>query len=172
MEDYNKEYNKIIESLGVRFIKANNIQVLKPLTIESYYDVENTILVPHSGSISFEMGDVKGTANQGDMIFIPGGKTINITYGDAEERIKNEEFITKREQYLAAINSRELTPGAQHYSYISFEAKVFDSVNFFNSLDIPPFIITDNTIIGLINEIVKEIQVEDVGKNRVIKIKL
>ena len=41
-----EDYNKIIESLGVRFIKAKNIKILHPLTIENFYDVENTLLLP------------------------------------------------------------------------------------------------------------------------------
>ena len=40
-----EEYNKIIESLGVRFIKAKNIKVVQPVAIENFYDVENTIIL-------------------------------------------------------------------------------------------------------------------------------
>ena len=39
-----EDYNKIIESLGVKFIKARNIRILQPITIKNFYDVENTLL--------------------------------------------------------------------------------------------------------------------------------
>ena len=43
-----EDYNKIIESLGVRFIKSKNIKILQPLTVENFYDVGNTIWRVHA----------------------------------------------------------------------------------------------------------------------------
>jgi AraC-like DNA-binding protein len=58
------------------------------------------------------------------------------------------------------------------FGLVSFEAKVFDSVNFFTSLNIPPFIISKGDKLA---EILRLILIEDmqdsVGKGRVIKIK-
>ena len=48
-----EDYNKIIESLGVRFIKAKNINIVQPVTIENFYDVENTIILVKKGQVSF-----------------------------------------------------------------------------------------------------------------------
>jgi AraC-like DNA-binding protein len=52
---------------------------------------------------------------------------------------------------------------------VAFEAKVFDSVNFFNSLDIPPFFIKNNEKLA---RLIKDILIEDVsdmpGRGRVI----
>ena len=39
-----EDYNKIIESLGVKFGKARHINILQPITIKNFYDVENTLL--------------------------------------------------------------------------------------------------------------------------------
>ena len=48
-----EDYNKIIESLNVHFKKANNIRITQPITIENYYDVENTIIRLNNGEIRF-----------------------------------------------------------------------------------------------------------------------
>ena len=74
-----EDYNKIIESLNVRFISAKNINILQPLTIENYYDVENVVLFVHKGEVRF--GKDKQVVNENEILFIPGGKMVSITYG-------------------------------------------------------------------------------------------
>jgi AraC-like DNA-binding protein len=58
------------------------------------------------------------------------------------------------------------------FGMVAFEAKVFDSVNFFTSLDIPPFLIKrDDKLAHMLAEILKEDMTDILGKGRVIKIK-
>ena len=95
-----EDYNKIIESLGVKFIKARNIRILQPIRIKNYYDVENSLLILYKGEVSF--GEEETQVEEGDMLFIPGGKMISVTYGNAEKpkAVNNEEFMTHRELYF------------------------------------------------------------------------
>ena len=72
-----EDYNKIIESLQIRFVKARNINILKPVTIENNYEVENYLILVKNGEIRF--GKEKEQAKQGDVIFIPGGRPISIS---------------------------------------------------------------------------------------------
>ena len=37
-------YNKVIESIGVRFNKGNNYKIERPVTITDYTEVENTLM--------------------------------------------------------------------------------------------------------------------------------
>jgi AraC-like DNA-binding protein len=168
-----EDYNKIIESLGVKFIKSRNIRILQPIRIKNFYDVENTLLILYNGEVSF--GEEVIHAEEGDMLFIPGGKMLSITYGNADKpkSISNEEFMTHRELYFEP-NMEPARIGKMENSFgmVAFEAKVFDSVNFFTSLDIPPFLIKkDDKLAHLLAEILKEDMVDDLGKGRVIKIK-
>jgi hypothetical protein len=78
-----EDYNKIIESLGVKFIKARNIRILQPIRIKNFYDVENSLLILYKGEVSF--GEEETPVEEGDMLFIPGGKMISVTYGNAEK---------------------------------------------------------------------------------------
>ncbi len=165
-----EDYNKIIESLGVRFIHAKNTKILEPFIIRNFYDVENMILILNKGQIKF--GKENEVVNQGEILFIPGGKQISLTYGTGEPtKLSNDEFVNNEEKYFQSFQDDPSTISQENFSYVNFEAKVFDSVNFFSSLDIPPFVIKDNpTIAGLIKGIVSETRAVLPGKDRVIKI--
>lgn len=164
-----EDYNKIIESLGVRFITANNIKILEPFTITNFYDVENTILILNKGEIKFgKEGDV---VRKGEILFIPGGKNISITYGSGNPvKLSHDEYVNNEDKYFQSIkNGEEINH--ENFSYINFEAKVFDSVNFFASLDIPPFVISDSDrIASLLRQVLKESKSELPGKERVVKL--
>ena len=166
-----EDYNKIIESLGVKFRKSVNIKILQSFKVSNHYDVENYIYLLHDGELSFGNGVEK--VEKGDMLFVPGGRASVLSYGTNSDNkvVDNEEFISHRERYFEANQDATLVGKLpESFSYIAFEAKVFDSINFFASLDIPPFIIRDTP--GLAR-ILKEVVVEDMndmpGKNRVIQ---
>ena len=165
-----EDYNKIIESLGVRFINAKNIKILEPFTIRNFYDVENTILILNKGEIKF--GKEDETVNKSEILFIPGGKQISLTYGAGEPtKLSNDEFVNNEEKYFQSFQDDPSTIDTESFSYVNFEAKVFDSVNFFASLDIPAFVIKDNDkITELIRDILNESKSTLPGKDRVIKL--
>jgi AraC-like DNA-binding protein len=127
----------------------------------------------HEGELSF--GDGTQKVEKGDMLFVPGGRQAIISYGIDEPKkvIDNEEFISNKDKYFVGNKDLNLIGKSPNsFSYITCEAKVFDSINFFASLDIPPFIIKDNPgLARLIKEVVIENAADRAGKNRVVKIK-
>jgi AraC-like DNA-binding protein len=167
-----EDYNKIIESLGVRFIKAKNIKLLQSIHIKNFYDVENTVVLLHQGEIAF--GAEKEKVKEGEVLFIPGGKLVPLTYGNSSSNvITNEDFVSNKEKYFAVNKDiNKIGTLSDSFGFITFEAKVFDSVNFFASLDIPPFVLTNTPELA---KTINELIVEDLsglpGKERVIKIK-
>ncbi len=169
-----EDYNKIIESLGVRYIKAKGIHVKQPISISNFYDVENTAIFVKSGNMSFE--DSTGIVNveEGDVIFIPGGKRTKLTYGNnAKVTLTAEEFVTKKELYLQSHN-QGVAPNSiatDSMIIVTFEAKVFNSVNFFASLDIEPFIIKSDDINFIIKQLHFETTSDEPGSSRVVKLK-
>ncbi|QCK13682.1 helix-turn-helix domain-containing protein [Mangrovivirga cuniculi] len=168
-----EDYNKIIESLSVKFLSAKNIEVLRSVTVKNLYDVENTILKLRHGEISFGEDEIE-TLREGEILFVPGGKGVPITYGpQPADQVKSDDFLNLKENYLKS--GRELFSPSNsddtYFSSISFTAKVFDSVNFFASLDIPPFIIrNDEKLSNLIEEIIEEQSNELPGRDRLIKV--
>ncbi len=166
-----EDYNKIIESLNVHFKKANNIRITQPITIENYYDVENTVIRLNSGEIMF--GKEKEIVNKGDILFIPGGKNISVTFGSGNAvSLSNDDFISRKENYFKSIQLNEIeTSGIESFSFVNFDAKVFDSVNFFASLDIPPFVLRDNPKINAaVATIVEETHSTLAGHERIINL--
>ncbi|MFY0625333.1 MAG: helix-turn-helix transcriptional regulator [Reichenbachiella sp.] len=165
-----EDYNKIIESLGVRFISAKNINILQPLTVENYYDVENVFVYVHHGEVKF--GKEKETVHENEILFVPGGKMVPLTYGSGNAiNLSNDDFLNNKEKFFQTNEKYVNKPEAENITLINFEAKVFDTVNFFASLDIPAFVINNNhKLIGLIKQIVSEIYSEAPGKGRVVKL--
>jgi len=169
-----EDYNKIIESLGVRYIKAKSINVIQPVTISNFYDVENTAIFIKSGKVSFEDSTGIVEAEEGEVIFIPGGKRTKLTYGsNAKAELTAEEFVTKKEIYLQShTQGASIDPTVTDSMVIvTFEAKVFNSVNFFASLDIEPFVIKSDEINFTIKQLYLESVSEEPGSSRVVKLK-
>lgn len=166
-----EDYNKIIESLNVHFKKANNIRISQPITIENYYDVENTILRLNNGEIRF--GKKNELLKKGDVLFIPGGKNVSVTFGSGKAiSLSNDDFISRKENYFKSIGLDSLDEeGIESFTFLNFDAKVFDSVNFFASLDIPPFVISDNPKVSTaISTVIEESTSTLAGHERIIKL--
>lgn len=163
-----EDYNRIIESLSVRFIKAKNINILKPVTIENNYDIENSLILVNGGALKF--GKQKEVCKPGDVFFVPGGRQVSITYGRRKAAsLSKDDFLNNKERYFSAYD--EKPSSRDSYSYVSFEAKAFDTVNFFASLDIPPFKIRDNGRIGDIIKVINQEIVENApGQGRITKV--
>ncbi len=166
-----EDYNKIVESLSTRYIKSKNVKVIKPVLVESFYDVENIVILLHKGVICYGANSQK--VEEGDLLFVPAGKPINLHYGAGEPtRLKYEDFLSNKERYLGYNNNASLIGTIENsYTTMSFDAKVFDSVNFFTSLDIPAFVIPKNDLLNadLTNIITEEIT-QKVGGQRIIKV--
>ncbi len=163
-----EDYNRIIESLSVRFVKARNINILKPVTVGNNYDVENSLLLVNAGQLRF--GKQDEVVEKGQMLFVPGGKQLSITYGSGDAvSLSKDDYLTNKDKYVR--NSRTANSSEEGYSYVSFDAKVFDSVNFFASLDVPAFVVDNNGKIGeLILEINDEMNSGSPGKDRTVKV--
>jgi AraC-like DNA-binding protein len=164
-----EDYNKIIESLGIKYNKSKNIKIIQSVSNENFYDVENSVFIVHNGELRF--GHEHELVKRSEVLFIPGGKNVSITYGNpATTKTSSDAYITRKESFLQSINYSEIVNSNQEiFSYITFEAKVFDSVNFFASLDIPPFIINSKKINSLINTILFESESSSAGHERIVK---
>ncbi|TDQ17292.1 AraC family transcriptional regulator [Algoriphagus boseongensis] len=164
-------YNKIIESVHVRFLKGNNFKVEKPVSVVNYQENENGLILLHHGTLKF--GDDQELVNEGEVLFLPKGRKTQLTLGAGNKKadLDFEQFSDNKRKYLQSISFKDIkTTEEDCISLVNFESKVFDVVNFFNSLDIPPFIIRFNDRVAvLIEDIVKELENGTVGKERVLK---
>ncbi|GAB2459907.1 hypothetical protein GCM10011375_10010 [Hymenobacter qilianensis] len=166
-----EDYNKVIESLGVRYIKAKNLVLQQPFTVRNYYDVGNNLILLHKGHIAF--GDEEQAVEEGEMLFIPGGRATKVNYGGSGGKlITNDDLISNKDKFFHSNSDLDLIGDAEEsHSHVSFEAKVFDSVNFFASLDVPAFLITNNSkLANLVIKVVEESLQELPGRERLITI--
>jgi AraC-like DNA-binding protein len=163
-----ENYNKILESLNIRFMSMRNIKVLRPHKIHNYYDFENILMLVHNGEVSIKEGNIK--AKKGDLLFIPAGKSITISYGTKDfAEIQHEEYLNEKHSYVSYTKEKipALNPEGS-ISSLNFETKIFDSVNFYSSLDISPFVIKDsNYLTELILDTIKEEFSEEIGRERI-----
>ncbi|MEP2773335.1 MAG: AraC family transcriptional regulator [Fulvivirga sp.] len=168
-----EDYNKIIESLGIKFLKSNNIKVSNDFTITDYEETENTILILKKGTIKF--GKEQETLKEGHALFIPAGRFTPLSFGNVDDkspRLNLEEFGFKQTEYFKTANSDDhVGVPVADFTSIVFEAKVFDTVNFFTALDIPAFSLENSKVNNIIYEIIKEQETEFEGYQRVVKIK-
>jgi AraC family transcriptional activator of mtrCDE len=164
-------YNKVIESVHVRFLKGNNFKIEKPVTVMNYVESENTLILLHHGTL--KMGEDQELVNESEVLFIPKGQKTQLTFGSGTKKneLEMEQFGDTKRKYLQSLSFKEIKTAEEDcISLIQFESKVFDVVNFFNSLDIPPFIIRFNDRIAtLVEDVIKEIEVNSVGKERSLK---
>ncbi|WP_026966779.1 AraC family transcriptional regulator [Algoriphagus terrigena] len=164
-------YNKVIESVHVRFLKGTNFKIEKPVTVLDYEESENSLILLHHGTL--KSGEDQELVNEGEVLFVPKGQKIQLTFGTGSKRneMDMEQFGDSRRKYLQTISFKDIkTAEDDCISIVQFESKVFDVVNFFNSLDIPPFIIRFNDRIAtLLEDIIKEIEASNVGKERALK---
>lgn len=161
-------YNKVIESVQVRFLKGANFKIEKPVSINSYFENENALILLHQGFLKF--GEDQEVVNEGEVLFLPKDKETQITYGSSNKRqeVSCSTFTENKRKYLKSISFKEIKTSEEDcISVIHFESKVFDLVNFFNSLGIPPFIIRFNDkIASLLEDIIKEFESFSVGRER------
>ncbi|KEO72102.1 helix-turn-helix domain-containing protein [Anditalea andensis] len=165
-------YNKVIESIGVRFLKGNNYKIERPVTVTDFTDTENTIILLHQGSLRYD--EEQEAVNEGEILFIPAGRSTKISFGTMAKKneITYESFNDNKKKYLQTISFKEIKSAEEDcITTLTFEAKVFDVVNFFHSLGIPPFVVRFNDkVASIIEDIVKESEQVTPGKERVIKL--
>ncbi len=167
-----EDYNKVIESLGVRYIKAKNLVLRQGFTARNVYDVGNNIILLHRGQIRF--GEDEQIVEEGELLFVPGGRATRIGYGAgaASRVISNDDLITNKDRFFSSNDNLDLIGDAEEsHSFVAFEAKVFDSVNFFSSLDVPAFVIKGNSkLANLIIKVVEETLQDLPGRERLVSI--
>ena len=167
-----EDYNKVIESLGVRYIKAKNLVLRQAFTARNVYDVGNNLILLHKGQIRF--GEEELLVEEGELLFVPGGRATRIGYGagSAGRVISNDDLITNKDRFFSSNDNLDLIGDAEEsHSFVAFEAKVFDSVNFFASLDVPAFVIKGNSkLSNLIIKVIEETLQDLPGRERLITI--
>lgn len=168
-----EDYNKIIESLNTRFIRSSYVDVIRSVKISNFYEFQNSLILLRNGKGFY--GIDQDELHVGDILFLPGSRGTDLKLGNSETtNLGNEEFFNKREHFLRARSIQQINKVEEPIATlltVSFDVKAFDSVNFFNSLDIPPFIMQGaSTLSTLMSKINNEAQNDNPGRKRLINL--
>ena len=124
-----EDFNKIIESLYIKFVNVKSMQIIKSARIHDYYDIQNSLILVNRGSVFH--GSENDVVNDSEMLFIPSGKTTSIKFGSKPgSTVEQDELHLHYDEYF---NQVEINPTMENIIILNFEAKVFESVNFFQS---------------------------------------
>lgn len=166
-----EDYNKIIDSLNIRLTRCRNILILKPFRMENVRDIENTLIMVNRGALRLDLAD--DIVQAGELLFIPAKSSVTMTYGVLAKAgtISYEAYLNNEGGYYELNNESSLKNiENENFTAISFEAKIFDSVNFFGNLDIGAFKIRDEKLAFLVNSLLRETLQPQNGKERMSKI--
>ncbi len=166
-----KEYSQIIDSLAITFIKARHIQLLQSLTVKDFQDVENTLILLNNGQITCLQADKKLTVEAGDMLFIASGQPVTLTYGSSSPvTLNNNDLIAETRQYFQVVPATACTTQCDNFSYITFDARIFNTANLFRHLGAPAFVIKgDVPLYTTLSSIFIESHSQSVGRSRMLK---
>ncbi len=160
-----EDFNKIIEALGVKYIDAKNIDILEAVKVNNYYDIANTLIYCNEANIQF--GEDKKTLNKGDLLFIPSGRKLPIQFGNSNNNTIASSGMSKDMETF--FKMEDVSSIHQGFAFLTFETKVFEAVNFFLSLDIPAFVISESSkIANLIQVLILEADADHPGRERMI----
>lgn len=166
-----EDYNKIIDSLNIRLSRCRNIVIQKPFRMENVRDIENTLIMVNRGALRLDLAD--DIVQAGEMIFIPAKSSVTMTYGVLAKAttITYESFLNNEDGYYEVNQDKSLKDiENENITVLTFDAKIFDSVNFFGNLDIGAFKIRDEKLAFLVNSTIKEWLHPQDGKERMCKI--
>jgi AraC-like DNA-binding protein len=187
-----QEYNKILESLVMRFEKAVRSVVTTPIAVENFQDIQNTLFFVHKGVVNYSQKGITHRVDAGDILFIPAGCSLPLlALGDApSEKISHQDFDASVGKYLRTSSSiieplivsedanvlETISEQAEQpeetgtvFTWVVFDAKVYDSVNFFKSLDLPAFILKNAlSVCSDIANLMIEVESNKIGRERMV----
>ena len=166
------ENSRIVESLGVRFQDANTLQVGEPFGIENYYEIENTFIYVQQGCMYF--GKDKEPVQAGSILFIPAGKSgKGVSVNFVEPQPRRTFGSDYHEQYKGFVSEYDdQRKGLPTFLFVRLEAKVFNAVDLFSSLDVLPFLVKENAkLVRIMEEIREEAAGDGVGKVNLLECK-
>lgn len=167
-----RDYERILASLRIKLNQALYAKVIKPVTIRDYKSIDNKLIFVNKGEISYEEGDKTITVKEGEMFFLPELSSMSITYGkDNPTATDNNQFTNYQEQYFDLLNNpSSLSSNSEFFSYVSFNAKVYEAIDFMKFINIPPFKIENNAKMHTIfQNIMGEIHSDRLGKQEILE---
>jgi AraC-like DNA-binding protein len=140
-----EDYSIIIDSLVYKIERVNQIEVKTRFQLNSFSETRNTIIMVNSGNLF--VGKEQRKLEIGEVLFVPENVNVILTFGKTKNEAdvytpemvlprRNEFMVNLPYQQRAAIKSKIL-----NMTTLTFEARAYDSVNFFSVLSVDWFVL-------------------------------
>ncbi len=165
-----EDLNQIIESLRVNYDSRISYSVLSSVQIEEFPATNNMLIRIDKGKVYF--GVEKDLAVPGTFIFIPAGRSVRMYFGKVDSPKVHFDDLFSPKGKLAKEVAEPTDECVAGFTIMTFSAKIFDALEFFNTLKIPAFLIERSEEI---NTILKQVLTEELtnevyGKEKMLKL--
>ncbi len=140
-----EDYSIILDSLSYKIERVNQIELKTRFQLNSFSETRNTMILVNSGNLF--VGEEKRKIEPDEILFVPENVSVILTFGKGtgESDVYTPEMVLpRRNEFMANL------PYQQHSSTkskilnmttLTFEARAYDSVNFFSVLSVGYFIV-------------------------------
>ncbi|MDH5380438.1 MAG: AraC family transcriptional regulator, partial [Cyclobacteriaceae bacterium] len=168
-----EDYNKVIESLSIRFVKCDNVSIYNSFAVKDFEESENIIIFLRRGTLKY--GKKDEVVKEGHALMIPANRKHQISFGNAGERnpvLNMEEFRFRKNEFFKYNPEDNGGKGPVcEITVLTFDTRVFDTVSFFYALEIPAFTLDHPKLNSIIYDITLEQNEKKDGSQRVISLK-
>ncbi len=150
----------------MRFIKAESIQVIKPVTVKNEKKANSRLLILHKGNVTLHTPKGEMVLYPNRVYFLPADTPVDITYGKYPIAVLTKGQSGKSvESYIQTIEKDTRPTASDVLSIIDFSVEAYNAIDFFSFMEFPAFEIEGNDDMNfLVSNLLKENQGSDLGK--------
>lgn len=161
-----ENFNRIIDALDVKYIKASKRAVIKPVELANTLEQKDVLVQVNSGF--FSAGINHQQLEPGVLYFIPRGQPIYFRHGRGPYHVMGHEGFTsleEREIYLQPIGLTPVPKDKDVFTILGFDALVHGAIPFFPILQLPCLNLgSDKNISDLLQKILLEEEGSQIGR--------
>ncbi len=164
----NIDFTRIIESLETSLPATSLLHFDSPLGVENFYELYNTVIYVKEGTLYY--GKENTAVQSGEVLFIPSGKKVHINFqSPTPKRTIQGGLQGDQKSFIKEHSTSNLGTG-NAFAIFFVTAEVFNAINLFSSLDIPPFVVQYTERINyVISTAIEETQGNDIGKKTMLE---
>lgn len=170
---YTTNFNRIIESLQVRYFSGSIREVIKPVSLVKSYEQKNILVQSNNGN--FYAGKEDTFIKNGAFYFIPSGQPVYFKHGKSKnyKTFSKAGFPSKeiREEFIIPIGTQtEMYMEKDVFSILGFDVLIYGAIPFFSIIQLPClFIPFDEEMNYLMKNIIVEEELDKIGKRSLIE---
>ncbi len=138
--------------------------MLHPAQVVHQPDLENRFILVQQGKALAETGKGTHTLSAGQILFVPSGEQVQVTYqgqhSDSAQVLSTDAFLKYSESYFDL--------SGDDFISLAVDVKAFGTLNFFRSLGISSFVITDGGMRDLLPMVLSESESRRLGWEQVL----